>query len=59
MAGFGTAYKIFIFTSSMPAEVVLAQQQEINTLAAKGAIISKYDHGEVVSIVELKVAAGS
>lgn len=53
---YGTAYKIFVFTVSMPAEVVLAQQQAINELTAKGAMISKYDHGPVSTIVELKVA---
>ena len=57
MAAFGTAYKLFIFTAAMPAETVLAQQQAINDLTAKGAMISKYEHGEVISIVELKVAA--
>lgn len=56
MASFGTAYKLFVFTPSMPPETVLAQQEAINALTAKGAMITKYEHGPVASIVELKVA---
>jgi len=53
---YGTAYKVLVFTAAMPAEVVLAQQQAINELTAKGAMISKYDHGPAATIIELKVA---
>lgn len=52
----GTAYKLFIFTASMPAEAVLQQQKEINDLLKQGALLSKYEHGEVISLVELKVS---
>lgn len=56
MDQFGTAYKLFFFTSAMPAELVMQQQNEINEHLKQGAMLSKYEHGEVISLVELKVS---